>query len=127
MALEIAPEEIVYGQKIGGGCFGTVYKGKCRGKDVAVKKLFRQDMNEKTLRDFKKEVEICWFEGSSLFGLTRNSQVRHPNIVLFMGACMQQGDFAIVTELLPKGNLQQLLHNPQCNLSTPSFSSQRFP
>jgi predicted Ser/Thr protein kinase len=36
-APEIRAEEITYGEKIGGGCFGSVYKGRCRGMDVAIK------------------------------------------------------------------------------------------
>jgi len=53
------PEELTYIEKIGGGCFGSVFKGECRGKEVAIKKLFRQDLSDKALNDFKKEVEIC--------------------------------------------------------------------
>jgi hypothetical protein len=56
---EILPEELTYHTKIGGGCFGSVFRGECRGKEVAIKKLFRQDLSEKALNDFKKEVEIC--------------------------------------------------------------------
>ncbi len=41
-----------------GGCFGTVYRGVCRGKEVAVKKLFKQNVDPKILEDFKKEVRI---------------------------------------------------------------------
>jgi hypothetical protein len=36
-APEIRYEEIEWGEKIGGGCFGSVYKGKCRGIPVAIK------------------------------------------------------------------------------------------
>jgi hypothetical protein len=36
-APEIRKEEIQLGEKIGEGCFGKVYKGKCRGATVAVK------------------------------------------------------------------------------------------
>jgi ubiquitin-protein ligase len=34
-----------------------------------------------------------------------HSNLRHPNIVLFMGACLQIPHLAIVTEYLPRGNL----------------------
>ena len=55
---DISADEIEYQEKIGGGCFGHVFRGTCRGKEVAIKKLFKQDLDEKTLLDFKKEVEI---------------------------------------------------------------------
>lgn len=40
------------------GSFGTVYAGKCRQKDVAVKFLLKQDYDEKTLQTFRNEVEV---------------------------------------------------------------------
>jgi len=101
---EIQPHEIKCLEKIGGGCFGEVFRGKCRGIEVAVKRLFRNDLDEKTLADFRKEVEIM-------------SRLNHPNVVLFMGACTTPGNMAIVTELMPKGNLAQLLHNRHVDLS----------
>jgi len=101
---EIQPEELEYLEKIGGGCFGSVYRGRCRGKEVAIKKLFRQDVDEKTLNDFKKEVHI-------------QSQLRHPNVLLFMGACTTPGKMALVTEMMPQGNLASFLHDPKIDIS----------
>lgn len=46
------------GQEIGTGTFGKVLRGKCRGKDVAIKVLHKPIDDEKTLIAFKKEVEI---------------------------------------------------------------------
>jgi len=101
---DIDPSELTYIKKIGGGCFGNVYEGKCRGMKVAIKKLFKQDLNEKSLAEFKREVEVC-------------SQLNHPNVLLFMGACTTPGEMAIVTELCDRGNLEQLLHNKKAQLS----------
>ena len=57
----IAPNEIRTEQKIGGGSFGTVYRGVCRGKTVAIKKLHQQSMDKDVLEEFKKEVEIMTY------------------------------------------------------------------
>jgi serine/threonine protein kinase len=53
------PAEIDYvGQEIGVGTFGKVVRGKCRGKDVAIKILHKPIDDEKTLTSFKQEVKI---------------------------------------------------------------------
>eukprot|EP01099_Mayorella_cantabrigiensis_P001703 TRINITY_DN1755_c0_g2_i1.p1 TRINITY_DN1755_c0_g2~~TRINITY_DN1755_c0_g2_i1.p1 ORF type:complete len:532 (-),score=88.92 TRINITY_DN1755_c0_g2_i1:288-1883(-) len=100
----ILSQEITYIEKIGGGQYGSVFLGTCRGKEVAIKKFFKQDLAEKSVTDFKKEVEIC-------------CRIHHPNVVLFMGACIEPGNLAIVTELVPKGNLESLLHDPNRHYS----------
>jgi len=94
-APEIRSEEIEIGDKFGGGCFGSVYKGKCRGATVAIKQLHKQDLDSKILEDFRKEVDIL-------------TQMRHPNVVLFMGACTEQHKLTIVCELL-KENVNDLI------------------
>ena len=38
------------------------------------------------------------------------SRLRHPNIVLFMGAVIQPTQLAIVSEFVPRGSLFRLLH-----------------
>jgi len=101
---EIAPHEIEYLEEIGRGCFGSVHRGKCRGKEVAIKQLFKQELTQKAMEEFRKEIDIC-------------SVLRHPNIVLFMGACLVPGHMAIVSELMRGGNLQELLHDRNANLS----------
>merc|ERR1712137_1149231 len=101
---DINPNELTYIKKIGGGCFGSVYEGECRGILVAIKKLFKQDLSQKALSEFKQEVEVC-------------SRLNHPNVLLFMGACTVPGQMAIVTELCHRGNLEQLLHHEKAQLS----------
>jgi len=66
--------------------------------------LFKQDLNEKSLNEFKREVELA-------------SRLNNPNVLLFMGACTVPGEMAIVMELCERGNLEQLLHNKNANLS----------
>ena len=59
--LDIKASELTYIKRIGGGCFGSVYEGECRGMPVAIKKLFKQDLSSKALTEFKQEVEVCRF------------------------------------------------------------------
>lgn len=61
IAPEIGNNEIKFREKIGSGCFGNVYRGLCRGKQVAIKKLLTQDMDHNTLIEFRKEVEIMTY------------------------------------------------------------------
>lgn len=61
-------------KQIGAGASAEVYKGTYKETDVAIKKLrlFTQGA-ENTLKEFKREVSTL-------------TAVRHPNLVLFMGA-----------------------------------------
>lgn len=101
---EIAAGDIVTEKEIGSGSFGKVFSGKCREIDVAIKKLNKVTFDNKTLLTFKREVRIM-------------SRIFHPNVCLFMGACLEPGNCMIVTELLPKGDLENLLHNDKIPLS----------
>lgn len=100
---EIEPTEINMSHVLGDGSFGTVYSGKCRQKDVAIKVLHKQDWDEKTLNAFRHEVELM-------------SKIFHPNINLFMGACTVPGNLMIVTELM-RGDLETMLLEEQVNMS----------
>ncbi|CAM9110746.1 unnamed protein product [Phaeothamnion confervicola] len=99
---EIPYSELQIGILIGGGGFGQVYRATWRGTAVAVKVLIaaaQDEMDEQVLDDFRAEVEI-------LAGL------RHPNICLFMGACLAPPHRAIVTELVSRGSLWEVLREP---------------
>jgi serine/threonine protein kinase len=47
---------------------------------VAVKKLFNQEHAEQSMREFRAEVSIL-------------SRLRHPSIVLWLGACTTAGAY----------------------------------
>ncbi|XP_059078126.1 serine/threonine-protein kinase CTR1-like [Cryptomeria japonica] len=68
-----------------------------RRKDVAVKILIDQDLYEERLKEFLREVAIM-------------IRLRHPNVVLFMGAVTKRPNLSIVTEYLPRGSLYRLIH-----------------
>jgi len=86
-------EVLLYKPAIGNGAYGTVYKGRYRGLDVACKLLKDQDnLTQDMFDDFRSEVNM--FE---IF--------RHPCIVNFIGAVFFPGSLALVTELCQYGAL----------------------
>ncbi|KAK9810078.1 hypothetical protein WJX72_004440 [[Myrmecia] bisecta] len=94
---EITYKDILLGPRIGVGSYAEVYRGTWKHMDVAVKRLFDQQMSEKTLEAFKGEVAIV-------------KRLKHPNITLFLGACTVAPNLCIVTEYLPRGSLFDMLH-----------------
>ncbi|KAK8645085.1 hypothetical protein V6N13_118938 [Hibiscus sabdariffa] len=100
---EIPWEDLQIGERIGIGSYGEVYKAEWNGTEVAVKKFLDQDFSGDALVQFKCEVEIML-------------RLRHPNVVLFMGAVTRPPHFSILTEYLPRGSLYKLLHRPSPQL-----------
>ncbi|KAG8379366.1 hypothetical protein BUALT_Bualt07G0081100 [Buddleja alternifolia] len=96
---EIPWEDITLGERIGLGSYGEVYRGDWHGTEVAVKKFLDQDLTGESLEEFKSEVRIM-------------KRVRHPNVVLFMGAVTRPPNLSIITEFLPRGSLYRLIHRP---------------
>ncbi|XVF09488.1 hypothetical protein REPUB_Repub07fG0097400 [Reevesia pubescens] len=100
---EIPWEEITLGDRIGLGSYGEVYRGEWHGTEVAVKKFLDQGISGESLEEFKSEVLIM-------------KKLRHPNVVLFMGAVTRPPNLSIVTEFLHRGSLYRLLHRPNNQL-----------
>lgn len=94
---EIPYRELSTRQLIGQGAFGRVFSGRWRGTPVAVKMLVCQQLTPDVIKEFRAEVAVL-------------SALRHPNIILFMGACTISPHLCIVTELAPKGSLWGVLH-----------------
>ncbi|XP_016493271.2 uncharacterized protein LOC107812640 [Nicotiana tabacum] len=94
---EISWEDISLREEIGRGAYALVYHGIWKGSDVAVKVYFGNQCGETTLLDYKKEIDIM-------------KRLRHPSVLLFMGAVCSQEKLAIVTEYLPRGSLFKALH-----------------
>ncbi|KAG4148496.1 hypothetical protein ERO13_D05G289200v2 [Gossypium hirsutum] len=97
--LNIPWSELVLKERIGAGSFGTVHRAEFRGCEVAVKILMEQDFHIERFREFLREVSIM-------------KCLRHPNIVLFMGAVTQPPKLSIVTEYLSRRSLFRLLQMP---------------
>ncbi|KAK1300552.1 Serine/threonine-protein kinase CTR1 [Acorus calamus] len=97
--LNIPWGELVLKERIGAGSFGTVHRADWHGSDVAVKILMEKDFHPEWFKEFVREVAIM-------------KSLRHPNIVLFMGAVTQPPNLSIVTEYLSRGSLYRLLRRP---------------
>ncbi|CAL9186950.1 unnamed protein product [Musa hybrid cultivar] len=77
---------------------GTFIIAKWRGIQVAVKKFSDDVMaDEDKLRAFRDELALL-------------QQIRHPNVVQFLGAVTQSSPMMIVTEYLCKGDLRAYLN-----------------
>ncbi|KAJ4979785.1 hypothetical protein NE237_010565 [Protea cynaroides] len=97
--LDIPWSDLILKERIGAGSFGTVHRADWHGSDVAVKILMEQDFHAEHLKEFLREVLLM-------------KCLRHPNIVLLMGAVTQPPNLSIVTEYLSRGSLYRLLHRP---------------
>ncbi|VVB11568.1 unnamed protein product [Arabis nemorensis] len=91
-------------KELGSGTFGTVYHGKWRGSDVAIKRIKkscfagRSSEQERLTGEFWGEAEIL-------------SKLHHPNVVAFYGVVKDGpgGTLATVTEYMVDGSLRHVL------------------
>ncbi|KAF8027408.1 hypothetical protein BT93_E0341 [Corymbia citriodora subsp. variegata] len=102
---EIHWEDLQLGEEIGQGSYAVVYQGLWKGSDVAIKVYVGNEYSENTLQDYKKEIKIM-------------KRLRHPNVLLFMGAVYSKERPAIVTEFMPRGSLFKTLHKNNQVLDT---------
>jgi len=93
--------EVKKSKLIGKGRFGKVYKGVWREKEVAVKVLIeKKELKASVIGEFVSEVSIM-------------CDLRHPNVLLFIGACVDPPNLAIITEFMAHGSLWDVLHRPK--------------
>ncbi|KAH7838829.1 hypothetical protein Vadar_031691 [Vaccinium darrowii] len=88
--------------KIGGGSFGTVYKGTLLdGREVAIK---RGEIGTTTEKLREKEIEF----DSELVSLSR---LHHKHLVELVGFCRENDERLLVYEHMSNGSLHEHLHN----------------
>ncbi|XP_019100327.1 PREDICTED: LOW QUALITY PROTEIN: tyrosine-protein kinase ABL1-like [Camelina sativa] len=93
---EVLWDDLTIGEQIGQGSCGTVYHGLWFGSDVAVKVFSKQEYSEEVIKSFRQEVSLM-------------KRLRHPNVLLFMGAVTSPQRLCIVSEFIPRGSLFRLL------------------
>ncbi|XP_038900893.1 serine/threonine-protein kinase EDR1-like isoform X3 [Benincasa hispida] len=89
--------ELTVGIRIGIGFFGEVFRGIWNGTDVAIKVFLEQDLTPENVEDFCNEISIL-------------SRLRHPNVILFLGACTKPPRLSMITEYMEMGSLYSLIH-----------------
>ncbi|CAI5463518.1 unnamed protein product [Closterium sp. Yama58-4] len=128
--------DLCIGERLGGGASGRLCRGTYRGQDVAVKVItlaaaddmaapggglrggpagvgdagmsvsMRSATALELLQCFKQEVAIM-------------RMVRHKNLVQFIGACSHWPRLFIVTELMARGSVRDVLDQRGCGLPLP--------
>ncbi|KAL2474021.1 Mitogen activated protein kinase kinase kinase-related [Forsythia ovata] len=93
----IAFSELTVGTRVGIGFFGEVFRGVWNGTEVAIKVFLEQDLTAENMEDFCNEISIL-------------SRLRHPNVILFLGACTKPPRLSMVTEYMEMGSLYYLIH-----------------
>ncbi|TYI70628.1 hypothetical protein E1A91_D08G234800v1 [Gossypium mustelinum] len=98
-------------RELGSGTYGTVYHGKWRGTDVAIKRIKkscfsgRSSEQDRLMKDFWREAQIL-------------SNLHHPNVVAFYGVVPDGigGTLATVTEYMVNGSLRNVLTKKERSL-----------
>lgn len=98
--------KIDYKNHLSTGGLNVIYQGTWSMRQVAIKKLYATRLSEEELTSFKKEA-------------TLHASLLHPNIVTLWGVCIEPGKYSMVTELMEKGTLYEVLHNSRCNNELP--------
>ncbi|GAU24705.1 hypothetical protein TSUD_355330 [Trifolium subterraneum] len=96
--LEIATNYFHFGNMLGKGGFGPVYKGIMEdGQEIAVKRLSKA--SGQGIEEFMNEVVVI-------------SKLQHRNLVRILGCCVERGEQMLVYEFMPNKSLDAFLFDP---------------
>ncbi|XP_059461374.1 serine/threonine-protein kinase STY46-like isoform X2 [Corylus avellana] len=105
---EIDTSLLKYEKKIASVSFCDLYKGTFCNQDVAIKVLRAEHLNKNMQREFAQEANIM-----------RN--IRHKNVIQFIGACTSPPGLCLVTEYMSGGSMYDFLHKQKSVLTPPSL------
>ena len=95
----ISFDELEIGRKLGQGGFGVVNEALWQGTtQVAVKQLLGQ-LTSDLIDEFQRETNV-------------HARLRHPNIIMLYGICIEPLKVAMVMEFMASGSLYDVLKNP---------------
>lgn len=94
---------------VGGGGFGQVWRGSWGGTPVAVKLLSNLLLPTSAGTGSHHNAEQAALLTAFEEEVSMLAQLRHPNICLFLGVCLEPPHRAIVTELVSRGSLWDCL------------------
>ncbi|GAA5795432.1 hypothetical protein HPULCUR_000789 [Helicostylum pulchrum] len=104
-SLDIPYQDLILGEKLGSGGFKDCYKGVYKGETVAIGELRLTHFSESDLAEVKHEINV---------------QLRHENVIKFIGVCTHPSHLCIVTEICAKGDLFDVIRT----FPRPSFAQQ---
>lgn len=94
---EIKHNELLIYEKIAEGGNGIINKVKWRGL-ICVVKYLKHNNDDSEYRDLINEIAVI-------------SRLRHPNLVLFLGACTVIDPLLLIYEYMPNGSLESYYSN----------------
>jgi len=104
---EIKYDELEIGARLGSGGFKDCYAGKYKGESVAIGELRIANFSDTDLKETKHEINVL-------------KQLRHENIVQFVGVSTNAKHLCIITELCENGDLFDYMRK----VSRPTFTQQ---
>ncbi|TMW66372.1 hypothetical protein Poli38472_004137 [Pythium oligandrum] len=99
----IDPKDILVKEELGQGTFGCVYAATWKETKVAVKKITLQGDTKSIVTSFGSEASVM-------------AQLRHPNVVMFMGVMVHPEFVGLVMELCPKGSVYSVIHSDDVHI-----------
>jgi hypothetical protein len=103
---EVPRNQIRMDGEIGRGTGGVVYRAKWRGLECAAKLLSASSQVSIEYFDMINEISVI-------------SHLRHPNLVLFLGACTVDEPLLILSEYMTGGSLEEHYNKMRIRLGKP--------